>query len=182
VSCDRSSPTSFGSLSCLVGDLATNAEDADDNEVLQQQYASGLSEFNTNMAGFQTAYAKTASSLDDGLANYDRTNDLETLLKNVVNVNKYTLTSTSMFVDKLPVVGPALGPSEHPDSPPREHILIPLLAVVYETKCIIDQILDITENFSDATINQLTPVLQSLLGKMITPACNTDVDVVGLCI
>ncbi|KAF5313113.1 hypothetical protein D9619_003184 [Psilocybe cf. subviscida] len=145
-------------------DLATNAEDAEDSELLQQQYASGLSDFNTNLAGFQAAYAKTASGLDDGLANYDRTNDLETMLKNLINLNKYILGSTSAFVNKLPVVGPILGP------------------IIYETKCLIDQILDITENFSDGTINQLTPLLQKLLGEMVTATCDTGVKIAGLCI
>ena len=50
---------------------------------------------------------------DNGLANYDRTNDLETLLKNIVNVNKDTLQLHPTTISyNLPIVGPTLGPSE----------------------------------------------------------------------
>lgn len=49
---------------------------------------------------------------DKGLANYDKSNALETLLKNVVNANKDTLSSVTDLSYNLPVVGPTVGPSE----------------------------------------------------------------------
>jgi hypothetical protein len=47
---------------------------------------------------------------DKGLANYNREDDLETLLKNVVNANKYLLSDVDEMVYKLPAVGGTLGP------------------------------------------------------------------------
>lgn len=61
------------------------------------------------MLGFQTALAKAGS--DKGEANYDRTNGLETILKDTVNLNKNTLTAVSVIVYNIPVLGPILGPS-----------------------------------------------------------------------
>lgn len=49
---------------------------------------------------------------DKGLANYDRNNDLETLLKDIVNLNKNTLSSVTDIVYEVPLLGPTLGPSE----------------------------------------------------------------------
>lgn len=60
--------------------------------------------------------------------------------------------------------------------------LILLIAVVYNIKCLIDGILDATEDFTDATINALQPLLQALLGKAITTACKSGVKLLGLCI
>lgn len=48
----------------------------------------------------------------EGLANYDRTNRLETLLKNLVNVNKDVLSSVTTISYNIPVLGPTLGPSK----------------------------------------------------------------------
>ena len=61
------------------------------------------------MLGFQTALAKAGS--DKGEANYDNTNDLETILKNTVNLNKNALSAVSVMVYNIPGLGPILGPS-----------------------------------------------------------------------
>lgn len=63
------------------------------------------------MLGFQTALAQTATGPDKGLANYDNTNDLETLLKATVQLHKDTLNALDTAVYNLPVLGPILGPS-----------------------------------------------------------------------
>jgi hypothetical protein len=47
-----------------------------------------------------------------GLENYDSTNDLETLLKNTVNLNKDALNTIADIVANIPVLGPLLGPSK----------------------------------------------------------------------
>jgi len=49
---------------------------------------------------------------DKGLANYDRNNDLETLLKDIVNLNKDTLSSVTNIVYEIPLLGSTLGPSK----------------------------------------------------------------------
>lgn len=61
------------------------------------------------MLGFQTALAQTGS--DKGLANYDRTNDLETLLKDTVDLTKDTLNAVDLLVHNIPILGPILDPS-----------------------------------------------------------------------
>lgn len=76
----------------------------------QQDYATALSGFSDNIDAFQVAYAATTS--DKGLANYDRTNDIETLVKQIVNLLKNVLSSTDNLVYNLPIVGPIVGPSE----------------------------------------------------------------------
>lgn len=63
------------------------------------------------MQGFQTALAKAAS--DKGLANYDRSNGFETLLKDIINLHKNVLTAVSVAVYNIPFLGPLLGPSEY---------------------------------------------------------------------
>jgi hypothetical protein len=59
------------------------------------------------MLGFQTALAQT----DKGLTNYDDTNDLESLLKDTVNLNKNVLSAVDVAVYNLPLLGHILGPS-----------------------------------------------------------------------
>jgi hypothetical protein len=59
------------------------------------------------MLGFQTALAQT----DKGLAHYDDTNDLETLIKATVDLNKNVFNAVEIAVYNLPVLGPILGPS-----------------------------------------------------------------------
>lgn len=103
-----------------IGSLAAQSANVDTNDYsdFQQQYASALSDFSGNLGGFQAAFTK--ASTGKGLENYDRTNDLETLLKNTVNLNKQALQSTYETVNALPVVGPILGPSQYSELYPRE--------------------------------------------------------------
>ena len=49
---------------------------------------------------------------DKGLANYDKSDQYETLLKDIVNMNKSTLGDTSKLIDADPLLGPMLGPSK----------------------------------------------------------------------
>lgn len=139
---------------------AKSANVQDDDLDFQHDFASELSGFNTNMLGFRTVLAQT----DKGLANYDDTNDLETLVKDTVDFNKNVLSAVDVAVYNIPCLGPILGP------------------IVYNLKCLIDGILDAIEDFTDATINALQPLLQALLGKAITTTCRSGVKLAGLCI
>lgn len=85
--------------------------------VYEQQGAAELSQFHTNLAGFQDVLAQLAA--DKGLANYDSTDDLQTLLKNLVNAVKYLLNDLDEMVYNLPAVGPTLGPSKWSNVYPR---------------------------------------------------------------
>ena len=112
------------------------------------------------MLGFQTALAKAGS--DKGEANYDRTNSLETVLKDTVNLNKNTLTAVTVVSYNIPGLGPILGPSTF-QYPLRPRVLkLPFISVVYDIKCVIDDILDTVENIGDATLNDLRPILEAL--------------------
>ena len=67
-----------------------------------------MTAFRENLNGFQDILAQLGA--DKGLANYDRSDQIETLLKNVVNVNKYTLKNIDEMIFELPAVGGTLGP------------------------------------------------------------------------
>ena len=76
-----------------------------------QQAASELTSFHTSLLGFETVLEELGA--DKGLVNYDRTDDVETLLKNLVNVNKDTLSYITTITYNLPIVGSTLGPSKY---------------------------------------------------------------------
>ncbi|KAG1870082.1 hypothetical protein F4604DRAFT_1904601 [Suillus subluteus] len=129
--------------------LASNATSASaSNPAFQQQASTELSGFNTNFAGFTSVLAELGG--DDGVANLDPTNNLETLLESIINANKDILTVTYNLVVSLPIVGPILGP------------------IVYDLKCTLDDLLDIVENLTDAI---------AVLGKAVTATCASGVQV-----
>ncbi|KDR80125.1 hypothetical protein GALMADRAFT_265308 [Galerina marginata CBS 339.88] len=143
--------------------LAATSEGVDSDDYdFQQDYVSSLSDFNTNVQGYEEAYAQAKS--DKGLANYDKQNDLETLAKQIVDAHKVMLDSTARAVDNIPGLGPALAP------------------IVYETKCIIIAILDLTEDLTDALTNFLGPALQALLGTPPPDKCKNGAVILGLCL
>ncbi|KAF8168086.1 hypothetical protein B0H34DRAFT_44995 [Crassisporium funariophilum] len=146
-------------------DLAAKSANVQESDFdFQRDSASELSSFSTNMLGFQTAFVKSASESDRGLANYDRKNDLETLLKQYINLHKNALSAVSVLVYNIPGLGPILGP------------------IIYEIKCIIDEILNATEEFTDAAINELQGPLRAIFGSAVTLYCGPDVEIAGLCL
>ncbi|TEB35041.1 hypothetical protein FA13DRAFT_1811588 [Coprinellus micaceus] len=143
--------------------FAAQSATIDENDLMFQQDAvSELTAFDSSLLGIKTILDELGS--DKGLKNYDRTNDLETLLKNVVNFNKETLNSVDVLVYNLPFLGPILGP------------------IVYEIKCLLDDVLNAVENLTDALINGLQPLLAGLIGQASTTACRSGVILAGLCI
>lgn len=143
--------------------LASNATSASASDpAFQQQASTELSGFKTNFVGFTSVLAELGG--DDGVANLDPTNNLETLLESIINANKDILEVTYNLVVSLPIVGPILGP------------------IVYDLKCILDDLLDIVENLTDAIVNAIQPLLQAVLGKAVTTTCASGVQVVGLCV
>ncbi|KAF8872138.1 hypothetical protein CPB84DRAFT_1799908 [Gymnopilus junonius] len=146
-----------------LNNLAANSANIDNDDLdFQQEYTSRLSDFNANVQGFHEALAKATS--DKGLAYYDKQNDLEKLLKEIVNAHKDVLSAIDIAVENIPGLGPILGP------------------VIYQTKCLIDLILDVTEDLSDAIINALGPLLQGILGKATADVCRFGVEILGLCV
>ncbi|KAJ2927173.1 hypothetical protein H1R20_g9959, partial [Candolleomyces eurysporus] len=128
----------------------------------QQSAANELTGFDTSILGIKNILHELGS--DKGLKNYDRTNDLETLLKNLVNFHKDTFHAVDVLVYNIPGLGPVLGP------------------IVYELKCLLDDALNAIENLTDAFINGLQPLLQALIGQASTTACRSGVILAGLCI
>lgn len=80
------------------------------SEEFKTQSANEVTAFHSNLLGFQSVLQELGA--DKGLANYDRTNDLETLLKDLVNANKYLLKDIDDIVYDIPGLGSTLGPSE----------------------------------------------------------------------
>ena len=69
------------------------------------------------LRGFRDNMGRTQGLLGDlgrdkGLANYNRNDRLQTLLKDLVNLNKDTLSAVAKIVYEIPLLGPVLGPSE----------------------------------------------------------------------
>lgn len=80
------------------------------NSGYNQQYGNELSSFSTNFRDFQSVLAELAA--DKGLANYDKNDELETLLKDTINAVKYILGDTYELVEGIPGIGPLIGPSK----------------------------------------------------------------------
>lgn len=127
-----------------------------------QQYSTALSNFQMNFLGFQTILAQLAA--DRGLANYDPNNSVETMVKDTANMAKSVMEYTADLVDEIPVLGPMLAPT------------------VYQIKCITDAIIDAIENLTDAIINSLMPLLQSLGIQATQVACDAGVEIAGFCV
>ncbi|KAF9509357.1 hypothetical protein BS47DRAFT_1396973 [Hydnum rufescens UP504] len=122
---------------------------------------------------FQTSvnlFSTTLHSLGDdkGLANYDRSDELETLIKDVVNAVKDTLNSVDSLVFSVPLLGSTLGP------------------VVYSLKCTLDDTLNATENLLDGVMNLagihcVNGLLNPLIAVTIDLVCQL-IALKGLCV
>ena len=77
----------------------------------QQESVTSLTSFQGSIHSFQGLFKHLGR--DKGLANYDRSNELETLLKKVINLNKDTLDAIDCLVYEIPTLGPYLGPSKY---------------------------------------------------------------------
>ncbi|KAI5124680.1 hypothetical protein M0805_004288 [Coniferiporia weirii] len=143
-------------------DLAAQSASGSVSGQFQQDAASKLTDFQTSMQDFSGLFGQL--SADDGLANYDNTDQVETLLKDVINAHKAVLESVYQLVQNIPVLGPILGP------------------IVYELKCIIDGVLDVVQNLTDGLLNTLAPLLLGLLGQTTTLICSPGFKVLGICL
>jgi len=130
---------------------AAVASSKSDDKAFQQQNSDAMNDFQSNLLEFQGLLSQLAA--DKGLANYDSGDELETMLKNVVNATKNTLSATDILVYRIPVLGPILGP------------------IVYQIKCIVDDVLDATENLTDAILNDLAPLVRGLDNQSVNLLC-----------
>ncbi|KAH9811407.1 secreted protein [Melampsora americana] len=74
---------------------------------------------------------------DKGMANLDKSNEMEVTLKNTINSMKNSMSDVNLMVYQVPALGPTLGP------------------IVYQIKCILDDILNGSENTADALLTKL---------------------------
>lgn len=133
-----------------------------------------------NFLGFQTILAQLAA--DRGLANYDPNNSVETMVKDTANMAKSVMEYTADLVDEIPVLGPMLAPSESALMLSFDDDFDRNSLAVYQIKCITDAIIDAIENLTDAIINSLMPLLQSLGIQATQVACDAGVEIAGFCV
>ncbi|KAK0465170.1 uncharacterized protein EV420DRAFT_943879 [Desarmillaria tabescens] len=100
---------------------------------------------------------------DKGLGNYERNDHLETLLKELINYIKEMLNGTVTLTKNIPIVGPELAP------------------LVSEIKCLVDTLLDFSEDLTDGILNYLKPIVavgddNRCKGPLL------GVEIVGICL
>ncbi|KAI0655075.1 hypothetical protein C8Q70DRAFT_924100 [Cubamyces menziesii] len=158
----------LGNMYTAMSDHSSNL-----NQLATNPPTGGDADFNqrvlTEFTGFQDGLSSVQSILvelgaDRGLANYDPNDELETLLKNIVNLVKDTLKTVDNLVYQVPLLGPLLGP------------------IVYQVKCILDETLDAVENLTDALLNALQPLLVDVIGQAVTAACSYGLQLESLCL
>lgn len=145
-------------LQRLASQASTHRDDAD----FRTETVSEVTSYQDGLLGFQNVLAQLGA--DKGLENYDRSNELETLLKDLVNLSKDTLSYIDELVYQIPVLGPLLGP------------------VVYQIKCILDDVLNAVENLTDAILNAVQPLLVALIGQVTAAACGLGIQLGSLCL
>ena len=65
------------------------------------------------------------------------------------------------------------------------HLPNGLATVVYQIKCLVDEVLDATENITDAVLNDLEnllPLLKALDGQAAQTACAAGIEIADICI
>ncbi|KAL1739916.1 hypothetical protein HDZ31DRAFT_68458 [Schizophyllum fasciatum] len=134
------------------------AQDVD----FQQKCATALNNFQLDVLGVKELLEEAGA--DRGLEYYDRSNDFETMLKNMINLDKDMLKATTILVDNLPVLGPILGP------------------IVYQIKCLLELTLDAVENLTDALMLTIDPLLRALLPMFVgAPDCPNGISLLDIC-
>ncbi len=124
---------------------------------------------------------KQSGGGDKGLANYDGSSKLETLIKDIINAFKNALTSINLMIYNIQGLGPVLGPSWFSPQFPQ-FLLTHANPVVYDIKCITEDIVDLTENVTDGLLNALGPGFTGLLGQANAINCSNNVKLLGFCV
>ncbi|KIY52743.1 hypothetical protein FISHEDRAFT_69557 [Fistulina hepatica ATCC 64428] len=142
--------------------LASQSSSASaEDKAFQQQCQDALTDYSLGLGGIQAVLQQLGAG--KGEEYEDRTNDLETLLKNTVNMNKDILNDTTKIVTNIPVLGPLLAP------------------ILFVIKCDLELLLDAVENLTDQIINALNPILRPLLPALVQPGCN-GIALAGICL
>ncbi|KAJ3575626.1 hypothetical protein NP233_g972 [Leucocoprinus birnbaumii] len=141
---------------------ASQANLSDLLPALEDVLSDGLKLYQSNLLCIRTNLDSLGR--EKGLAYYDHDSELETLIKNVINVHKDTLSYLDELVYRIPGVGPVVGP------------------IVYDIKCLVDKVLDSVENISDALVNTLRPILKLCSLDTLKVACKSGLSLLGICI
>ncbi|KAH9985387.1 hypothetical protein BJV74DRAFT_573281 [Russula compacta] len=120
----------------------------------EQKCASTLTDFHTNSQGFTTTLRRIDAY--NGRAHYNEY-PIETLLKKFIDLHKDFLRDVTELIKCYPFLGPLLGP------------------IVYDIKCILDGILDLTDDIIAAS-------LKLLIGEYGMVACKSGVSVGDICV
>jgi len=166
-----------------LGDYRRRARDSRNDPRFREDAGRELRGFRDNMD--QTQGLLGDLGRDKGLANYDRNNGLETLLKDIVNLNKDTLSCVTDIVYEVPLLGSTLGPSKCPQISAGVHTdLSPGTPVVGELKCIVDEVLNTAENAADGLLNSLgvTGQWEGLRRDYVSAVCGGGLQILGLCV
>ncbi|KAH9969029.1 hypothetical protein BC827DRAFT_1372966 [Russula dissimulans] len=134
----------------------------DTNKYYEKKCASQLTAFYTNSQGFTTTLRQLGAQ--KGLAHYDKDDPIEKPVKDMTNLGKQVLLYIINICDLVPHSCLVLGP------------------IVYDIKCILDEILDAVENLTDAIIEDCKPSLKALVGEYSLMACKSGIDVAGICL
>jgi len=110
----------------------------------QQSSVDTLLGFSGDLKDMQSCFLGYTGD-DKGLGNYNKNSELETLLKNLINLIKEVLAYVNNLIECISLLKVLLEPA------------------VYDIKCIIEYLLDFCENVTDALLNDLVPSLQALL-------------------
>lgn len=93
--------------------MASKSASHDENDsAFQQDAAKAFSNYLANAQDFSGIFGQLAA--DKGLANYDKNDQLKTMLKDIINANKDALSAVTTMVYNIPTLGPILGPSKPP--------------------------------------------------------------------
>ncbi|KAL8292203.1 hypothetical protein RQP46_001669 [Phenoliferia psychrophenolica] len=118
---------------------AKNYKDSPMNSKFQNSVYEELKAYRGSAAGLpglaQLDQTLKPLAPNQGLSEFDRGNDIEVLFRTVNTSLQDTLESIDLIVFKLPILGPVLGP------------------ILYDIKCIIDDILNIVQVILDGVLN-----------------------------
>lgn len=91
--------------------LATQSSSVNPASALfQQSTAYQMTALHSSLVSINNLFSSTAAQ--DGLANYDKNDQVQVALKDTVNYTKTFLSNTDVLVYNIPLLGPILGPSK----------------------------------------------------------------------
>ncbi|KAH9944388.1 uncharacterized protein BXZ73DRAFT_73914 [Epithele typhae] len=135
----------------IISGLAGRSAAEGNDPIFRDNAVASISSFQTGLLSLQSLI-----ETDKGLGFYDKNNELETAIKDLVNSLKDTLKYIDELVGNIPILGSTLEP------------------VVFQIKCILIDVLDLLEDVLDQLINELKPTVLALIGKATNTGCEFD--------